>query len=148
LHVVDASNPQAEEQIKAVNAVLGELECDKKPAILVLNKIDRIADRGDLNLLMAHHPKAVAISGATGEGIDRLTAAVVEALTADFVEADVTADAGNGRVQSYLAAHAEIYRQEFNDGQVHIRCRLPRYLVRHVLAEGGAVRAFESNGES
>lgn len=146
LHVVDASNPQAEEQIKAVNAVLAELECDKKPMILVLNKIDRLADRGDLNVLLAHHPKAVAISGATGEGIDRLTAAVVEALTADFVEADVTADAGNGRVQSYLAAHAEIYRQEFNDGQVHIRCRLPRYLVRHVLAEGGAVRAFEGNG--
>src|SRR5437667_5238376 len=49
LHVVDASNPQAEEQIKAVNAVLAELECDKKPTILVLNKIDRIADRGELN---------------------------------------------------------------------------------------------------
>jgi hypothetical protein len=27
-----------------------------------------------------------------------------------------------------------------------IRCRLPRYLVRHVKAEGGEVRAFEANG--
>ena len=142
LHVVDASNPQAEEQIKSVNTVLAELECDKKPTILVLNKIDRIADRGDLHILLAHHPKAVAISGATGEGIEQLTAAVVETLTADFVEAEVTADAGNGRVQSYLAAHAEIYHQEFNDGQVLIRCRLPRYLVRHVTAEGGAVQGL------
>jgi GTP-binding protein HflX len=82
----------------------------------------------------------VAISGATGEGIDQLTEAVVEALTADFVEADVTADAGNGRVQSYLAAHAEVYRQEFRDGQVIVRCRLPRYLVRHVVADGGDVK--------
>jgi GTP-binding protein HflX len=146
LHVVDASNPQAEEQIKAVNAVLAELECDKKPTILVLNKIDRIADRGDLNLLLAVHPKAVAVSGATGEGIDELTAAVVEALTADFVEAEVTAPAANGKVQAYLAAHAEVYRQEFKDGQVVIRCRLPRYLVRHVTADGGDVRAFEGNG--
>jgi GTP-binding protein HflX len=148
LHVVDASNPQAEEQIKAVNAVLAELECDKKPAILVLNKIDRIADRAELNILLALHPKAVAISGATGEGIDQLTAAVVEALTADFVEAEVTADAANGKVQAYLAAHAEVYRQEFRDGQVLVRCRLPRYLVRHVKAEGGEVRTFEGNGES
>ena len=146
LHVVDASNPQAEEQIKAVNAVLAELGCDKKPTVLVLNKIDKIADRADLNLLLASHPKAVAISGATGEGIDQLTAAVVEALTADFVEAEVTAPAGNGKVQAYLAAHAEVYRQEFKDGQVLIRCRLPRYLVRHVTAEGGEVRAFEANG--
>jgi GTP-binding protein HflX len=49
-------------------------------------------------------------------------------------------------VQAYLAAHAEVYRQEFKDGQVLIRCRLPRYLVRHVLSEGGAVRSFEGNG--
>jgi len=146
LHVVDASNPQAEEQIKAVNEVLKELDCDKKPMILVLNKIDKIRDRGDLNLLTALHPKAVAISGATGEGIDDLTAAVVEALTADFVEAEVTAEAANGKVQAYLSAHAEVYRQEFKDGQVLIRCRLPRYLVRHVRAEGGEVRAFEGNG--
>jgi GTPase len=146
LHVVDASNPQAEEQIKAVNAVLAELDCDKKPTILVLNKIDKIADRSDLHILTALHPKAVAVSGATGEGIDQLTAAVVEALTVDFVEAEVTADAANGKVQAYLAAHAEVYRQEFRDGQVLIRCRLPRYLVRHVKADGGEVRAFEGNG--
>jgi GTP-binding protein HflX len=140
LHIVDASNPQAEEQIKAVNAVLAELECDKKPTILVLNKIDRIADRGDVNLLLAQYPKAVAISAATSEGIDHLTEAVVEALTADFVEAEITADAANGKVQAYLAAHAEVYRQEYSEGRVVMRCRLPRYLVRHVISEGGEVR--------
>ena len=41
LHVVDASSPQAEEQIKAVNEVLKELGCDDKPTLLVLNKIDQ-----------------------------------------------------------------------------------------------------------
>src|SRR5262249_32676362 len=146
LHVVDASNPQAEEQIKAVNAVLAELDCAKKPTILVLNKIDRIADRTDLNILTALHPKAVAISGATAEGLDQLTAAVVEALTADFVEAEVTADAANGKVQAYLAAHAEVSGEGCGDGQVLIGCRRPGYLVRHVKAEGGEVRAFEGNG--
>ena len=140
LHIVDASNPHAEEQIAAVNSVLAELKCDKKPTLLVLNKIDKIADRGDLNFMLAAHPKAVAISGATGEGIDGLKEAVIEALTADFVEADVTAEAANGKVQAYLAAHAEVYRQEFKEGKVVVRCRLPRYLVRHVEADGGIVR--------
>ena len=140
LHVVDASNPHLAEQIAAVNSVLKELECDKKPTLLVFNKIDRIADRADINLLLAQYPKAVGISCVTREGIDQLTEAVVEALTADFVEAEVTADAANGKVQAYLAAHAEVYRQEYRDGQVILRCRLPRYLVRHVLAEGGELR--------
>src|SRR5437588_6330060 len=44
LHVVDASNPQAEEQIKAVNKVLADLGCGDKPTLLVLNKVDRISD--------------------------------------------------------------------------------------------------------
>src|SRR4029077_6295742 len=44
LHVVDASSPQAEDHIRAVNEVLKELECDQKATILVLNKIDLVAD--------------------------------------------------------------------------------------------------------
>src|SRR5207302_366923 len=44
LHVVDASNPAAEEQIKAVNQVLKELGCADKPTLLVLNKVDRLPD--------------------------------------------------------------------------------------------------------
>src|SRR5947208_5017525 len=39
LHVVDASNPAAEEQIKAVNGVLKELGCGDKPPLPVLNKL-------------------------------------------------------------------------------------------------------------
>jgi GTP-binding protein HflX len=144
LHVVDASNPQVEEQIKAVNQVLAELECDKKTTLLVLNKIDKIEDRAKVHLLRAVHPRAVAISGATGEGIDSLTDAVIETLTKDFVEANIVADAGNGKVQAYLSAHAEVYRQEFKDNKVFVRCRLPRYLVRHVIADGGEVTILEA----
>src|SRR5436305_15350006 len=44
LHVVDAGNPAAEEHVKAVNGVLKELGCARKPTLLVLNKVDRLAD--------------------------------------------------------------------------------------------------------
>src|SRR5581483_9426336 len=82
LHVVDASSPQAEDHVRAVNAVLKELDCDKKPTLLVLNKIDKVTDRSTLQVLQAHHPRAVAVSGLTGEGIDRLEDAVMDALAA------------------------------------------------------------------
>src|SRR5262249_22720291 len=45
LHVVDASSPMAEEQIKAVFSVLKELGCADKPTLLVLNKVDRMPDQ-------------------------------------------------------------------------------------------------------
>ncbi|MFO0937504.1 MAG: GTPase HflX [Gemmataceae bacterium] len=86
LHVVDASSPAAEQQITSVNAVLGELDCAKKPTLLVLNKIDRITDRSKLDVLRAHFPKSVAISGATGEGLRELSDAVAVLLGARFRE--------------------------------------------------------------
>lgn len=41
LHVVDVSNPQCEEQMAAVERILGALDLLQKPTILVFNKMDR-----------------------------------------------------------------------------------------------------------
>jgi GTP-binding protein HflX len=171
LHVVDASSPAAEEQIKAVHQVLQELGCADKPTLLVLNKVDRLTDgpgtasdpqgiegservilppRTDLSLLhvlQKHHPRAVTVSAATGQGLDTLRDAVMETLSADFAEVEIDVDAGNGRVLAYLAAHAEIYRQEFQDSRVTLRCYLPRYLVHHIQEPDVAVRPVERDGK-
>jgi GTP-binding protein HflX len=143
LHVVDASNPYAEEQIKAVNAVLKELGCGDKPALLVLNKIDRVSDPSFVQVLESHHPRAVSVSAAGRIGLDALQEAVIEMLSADFTDAAIETDAGNGKVLSYLAAHAEIYRQEFLDNRVHLRCRLPRQLLHHIQGPDVQVRFIE-----
>jgi GTP-binding protein HflX len=146
LHVVDASNPAAEEQIKAVNQVLKELGCADKPTLLVLNKEDRLADRSFLDVLMKHHRRSVAVSAATGQGLEALRDAVIEALSADFADTEVDVDAGNGRVLAYLAAHAEIYRQQFHDNRVTLRCYLPRHLVHHIQEPDVQIRLLSRNG--
>jgi GTP-binding protein HflX len=146
LHVVDAGSPFAEEQIKAVNTVLAELGCDKKPTLLVLNKIDRLTDRSYLDVLMKDHPRGVAVSAATGAGLSALADAVIEALAADFAEAEVETGAGNGKVLAYLNAHAEVYRQEYNDNRVLIRCYLPRHLLHHIQGPDVNVRFVNRNG--
>jgi GTP-binding protein HflX len=146
LHVVDAGNETAEDQIKAVNEVLKELGCGDKPSLLVLNKVDRLADRSWLHVLQRHHPKAIAVSAASGEGIDALHEAVIEALSADFADAEIRTSAGNGRVLAYLAAHAEIYREDYDGDQVAIRCYLPRQLLHHIHGPDVDVR-FLHNGE-
>jgi GTP-binding protein HflX len=140
LHVVDASNEAAEEQIKAVGAVLKELGCGHKPMLLVLNKVDRLPEPSRLHVLMKHHPHSVAISAATGRGLDELRDAVIEALAADFADAEVVTGAANGRVLSYLSAHAEISHQHYEDSVVTIRCRLPRHLLHHIQGPDVRVR--------
>jgi GTP-binding protein HflX len=148
LHVVDASNVAAEEQIQAVNAVLKELGCGDKPTLMVLNKADRLRDSSYLHVLMSKHPRAVPVSAAKGEGLDDLREAVMEALSADFADAEIITDAGNGKVLSYLAAHAEIYRQTYDDSKVTIRCYLPKHLLHHIQGPTVDVRFLERNGTS
>jgi GTPase len=135
LHVVDASNPLAEEHIKAVNYVLDELECRDKTTILVLNKVDKLPDRSYLDVLRAHYPKAIAISGLTGEGIQELTEAVVEALSTDVMALEVHFSAGNGKLLAFLNAHAEITHQEYKGNEVFVRCYMPRPLLHHLRGE-------------
>jgi GTP-binding protein HflX len=140
LHVVDASSPTAEDQIAAVDKVLAELGVDSKPTLLVLNKIDRVADPSLLDVLKTRHPKAVAVSAVTGQGLDDLREAVMTALSAEFIDAEVTADAANGRVLAYLAAHADVYRQSYDGDRVVVRCWIPRQLLHHIQGPDVAVR--------
>ena len=126
-----------------MNSVLKELNCADKPTILVLNKIDRITDTTLLDILKAQHPKAVAISGATGVGVRELTDTVIESLSSHFLAAEVTVDAGNGKVLAYLNAHAEIFRQEFRDSNVVIRCYLPKHLLHYIQHPNVTVRLLE-----
>jgi GTP-binding protein HflX len=147
LHVVDASNPAAEEHIKAVNQVLKELNCGDKPTLLVLNKVDRVPDRSILDVLMSHHRHAVGVSAATGQGLEELRDAVIEALSADFADTEIEMNAGNGRVLAYLAAHAEVYRQQYDGNRVMVRCYLPRHLVHHIQEPDVHIRLLNSNGE-
>jgi GTPase len=60
LHVADAANPRAEEQIQAVNSLLDELELNQAPRLLVFNKAD-VASAEAMTLLKNRY-KGVAIS--------------------------------------------------------------------------------------
>ncbi len=147
LHVVDVSNPAHEEQIRAVDVVLKDLGCDKKPTLLVLNKIDRLEDRSVLTLLSKRHPRSVAISAGTGQGLDELRAAVMEILGEDFAQAEIETDAANGRVLAFLGAHADIYHQAYHDSKVTIRCHLPRHLLYHIEGPGVTVTLANARDE-
>jgi GTP-binding protein HflX len=80
LHVVDASHPEAEEQIRAVDEVLSGIEAENLPRLLVLNKADA-ADPDTLAALQRRIPgEAVVVSAVTGEGVDELVQRVTALL--------------------------------------------------------------------
>lgn len=145
LHVVDASDPMAEEHIASVDKVLEELDCHNKKTLLVLNKSDQVPDPSFLQVLEKKHRHSIAVSAKKNKGIDTLGEAVVAALRADFVDAEVITSVGNGRVQAWLGANAEIYRQEYNEEKVVIRCFLPQHLLKHIEGPDVEVRPLEQS---
>ncbi|MGP0070095.1 MAG: GTPase HflX [Isosphaeraceae bacterium] len=144
LHVVDASSPEAENQIRAVKSVLAELGLEDHPTLLVLNKSDKVPDRSYLDVLKAHHAESVSISAAEHDGLDRLEAAVREALSDRALEAEVETGVENGRVLAYLAQHAQIHDRTYNDDRVRLHCHLPRRCLEFLSENGVSVR---SNGQ-
>ncbi|MBV8488900.1 MAG: GTPase HflX [Candidatus Eremiobacteraeota bacterium] len=74
VHVLDASNPDWPRQKDAVEAILHELELDAKPRLIVFNKCDLVT--GDL----PRERGALLVSAATGDGLDRLRAALASRL--------------------------------------------------------------------
>jgi GTPase len=81
LHVVDASAPDAVDQVTAVHGVLHEIGAGDHPELIVLNKTD-VAPPEWVAALRALYPAAVPASALTGEGIDELRTAVQQTLTA------------------------------------------------------------------
>jgi GTP-binding protein HflX len=142
LHVVDASSPEAEGQIQAVNSVLEEIGLLDHPTILVLNKADRVPDRSFLDVLRAHHDESIVVSASTRDGLDRLEQAVREALNESALDAEIETTVGDGKVLSYLAQHAIIRDRRYSDDddRVTIDCRLPRRCLGYLAEHGVDVR--------
>ena len=79
LHLVDASHPGHEPQIRAVSRILEDLGYSEIPRVTVLNKVDRLREQDVADLLAAHHG-AVAISALRNSHIDELLECIERAL--------------------------------------------------------------------
>ncbi len=153
LHVVDASHPEAAQQIETVYQVLEEIGVDASNVLLVLNKADAITDRSFLDVLRRKYAGSISLSAKTGEGLDRLTEAVANRLSGGYVEAEIRTGVGNGKLFAFLAEHGEILRRDYEDSRVTLTCRLPRRLAAKIgdaettitLPNGELVTASESN---
>jgi len=120
LHIIDVSNPDVLRQIESVDAVLEEIGCSDKSILMVLNKVDSLQNANQLEMLQTVLDDAVAISAKTGFGLDKLAEKVAEKYKGGEVLVRVSSSQSNGKVQSFLRAHAQIVNEQYLDGFVLI----------------------------
>ena len=141
LHVADAGNPAVLEQISAVYDVLRELGIEEKDTLLVLNKIDRLADRGAARpRCCSAIPTRCRSAPRRREGLDQLHDAASEALSRSFADLDVETSVANGRMLAYLAAHGEVLGRRYDDDRVIVHVRMPQRHIGPLHEEGTPFR--------
>jgi GTP-binding protein HflX len=130
LHLIDASEPPRARAgaIEAVDAVLEEIGAGAKPRLLVLNKVD-LLDPEERHELLVGDREAIAISAATGEGIEELRERIEVAFAETLrpLELFFPHTAGD-RLSDLHEVAGEIEREDRADG-VLVRARVPRDLV-------------------
>ena len=124
IHVADASNPAALEQIVAVYQVLKELEIEEKNTLLVLNKVDRVENLAPIQAIRNRYPNALELSAQTGDGLTRLAGMVGEALSRDFLDLEIEMDVSNGRMLAYLSKYGEVLSKTFVENRMIVHCRM------------------------
>jgi GTP-binding protein HflX len=124
LHVVDAGrDPQR--QIDAVNGVLKELDIAGKPALLVMNKIDKLTDV-DFARLKEWFPDAAFLSATTGEGIDDLLEHIEAQLSKLRVEVVLEIPFDRGGVTARVHDVGEVLEETYTEEGTKLVARIPR----------------------
>jgi GTPase len=143
LHVRDVSHEDTEAQSQDVAEVLLQLGIEPgegRRIIEVWNKVDRLdaeaRDRiGNLAERQPVEQRPVLVSALTGEGLDRLAAAIEARLVATRVTLDLVLDPADGAGASWLYRHTEVMAKALTDDH-HMALR-----VRVDPAKADVVRA-------
>lgn len=86
LHVVDATSPFMEDQIKAVYRVLEEINAISKPIITIFNKIDLLLKKSLSKEVRKKFSPFVMISAVKGQGMDELMEGIKEELEKAMID--------------------------------------------------------------
>ncbi|MDK0685936.1 GTPase HflX [Clostridium perfringens] len=126
-HVVDASSDNAQEEIIAVEKVLGELKALESAKILVLNKIDK-ADEEKLNELEAKYSsiynKIVKISARERINLDELLEAISEELPYTLKSKEYIIPYTAQQVVAYLHRNANVSEEEYREDGTYIKAEV------------------------
>ncbi len=137
LHVVDISAPDVIEQVEAVNNVLKGLGCDKKPLIMVLNKIDALKDPSVIALFQSKYQSVVTVSAFTGQDLDKLRQVMVSFATRDNINIKLECDVSNGKLLAFIYDNSMVIDREFTDSSVNFHISIGKSVLSKLYQLGG-----------
>jgi GTPase len=137
LHVVDASHPDWEGQLRVVEKVLAELGLADRPVILVFNKMDAVPDPlGFTRRVRELHPTAILTSTMRTDGLAPLKARLRELDRAGRTTVRVRVPLSEGGRLAELYREGEVLSRQENEEAYELVVRLEPWVAERLRAGG------------
>ncbi len=129
IHVLDISNPRADERSWNVYEVLKEIGCEDKPIITALNKIDKLRGLAPVQKFRRSHPNCVPISARERTGLDELLRQLEACLADLLIFVKLRVPQSESRLISRIHAQGSIISKEYEDNDVLLYAEVPAELA-------------------
>ncbi|OGQ14179.1 MAG: GTPase HflX [Deltaproteobacteria bacterium RBG_16_71_12] len=125
LYVVDAADPACRTQLEVTKSVLAEIEADRIPSLLVLNKVDRLSDL-EKKRLARDFPRAVLLSALSPADVKRLRELIVEHFEHGMEETTLLVPFSRQGVLGSVREHARVVKEDWDEEGARLLVRAPK----------------------
>jgi GTPase len=140
LHVVDASHPDWEGQMRVVERVLAELDLADRPMLVVFNKMDAVTDPLDFAARVRElYPDAITTSTMRTDGTVALKARLRELERRGRPTVRVRLPVTDGARMAALYREGEVLGRDDRADEVELTVRLHRWQVERLRGDGVTV---------
>lgn len=124
IHVVDVSNPRMDEQMYVVYDTLRQMGAEGKPVITLFNKQDRLEKEESHKDFQADY--SIATSAKTGQGLDKLKAALLEIIRRDQIYVErLYPFVDAGKIQM-IRSKGQLLSEEYLPEGIQIKAYVPQ----------------------
>ena len=126
IHVVDASNPQMDEQMYVVYDTLRQLGVEDRPVVTLFNKQDRLEQPGRQRDFQADY--SIPTSAKTGQGLEELKKALLEILRRDQIYIERLYDFSEAGKIQLIRSRGQLISEEYVPDGIEVKAYVPKDL--------------------
>lgn len=130
IHVVDASNPQMEAQMRVVYETLRQLKAEDKPVITVFNKQDKLDTRRPFTDPNADY--VLLTSARTGQGMEELKLRLEQLLRRNQIYVERMYPYSQAGILQMIRTQGELLEEKYLDEGISVRAYVPKEIYGKV----------------
>ena len=134
LIVLDMSSPQVLDHMNTIQEVLEDMEAEKIPTVMVLNKVDLISDGNMIEKIQRSFQEPVTVSAKQHLKLSALNAKIIEHMEANYQTIDLEFPYEDGKTIAQAQEGVEVLERAYEEDGVKLKIRGSRSRIDQILS--------------